>query len=173
MLPSSLIVLYIDVLMVCLLNFLYNMTRQSSIYYMLAYIFKVWRPFVQTVNIFYASWARHLKLDAKLNDYFNVYLQYMLDCPSLSIKHRIKFDFHKIKKCLDMHNYTIVLVFDRKTDSKKSIEYTNKLNSCHVCHIESTKRNANYEQFYCIIKINFIRFALIYRYMNFHNFHSS
>lgn len=155
MLPSSLIVLYIDVLMVCLFKiFLYRMTRQSSIYYMLAYIFKVWRPFVQTVNYFYASWA------TKLNDYFNVYLQYMLDCPSLSIKHRIKFDFHKIKKCLDMHNYYIVLVFDRKTDSKKSIEYTNKLNSCHVCHIESTQRNANNEQFYCIIKNQFHKICI-------------
>lgn len=151
MLPSSLIVLYIDVLMVCLLNFLYNMTRQSSICWP---TYKVWRPFVQTVNYFHASWA------TKLNDYFNVYLQYMLDCPSLSIKHRIKFDFHKIKKCLDMHNNYIVLVIDRKTDSKKSIEYTNKLNSCHVCHIESTQRNANNEQFYCIIKNQFHKICI-------------
>lgn len=61
----------------------------------------------------------------------------MLDCFFLLIKYRIKFDFYKIKKCLDMYNYYIVLVFDRKMDFKKLIEYINKLNLCYVCYIES------------------------------------
>lgn len=70
-----------------------------------------------------------------------------------------------------MYNYYIVLLFDRKMDFKKLIEYINKLNLCYVCYIESIQRNVNYEQFYCIIKINFIRFVLIYWYMNFYNFY--
>lgn len=70
-----------------------------------------------------------------------------------------------------MYNYYIVLLFDRKMDFKKLIEYINKLNLCYVCCIESIQRNVNNEQFYCIIKINFIRLVLIYWYMNFYNFY--
>lgn len=36
-----------------------------------------------------------------------------------------------------MYNYYIVLLFDRKMDFKKLIEYINKLNLCYVCYIES------------------------------------